>query len=593
MNTQSKNEAKPGQGRRIFPAAVTLLLFLSSCAHYEARYTPESVAPPVTMEAARTRLESAPSAKTGEPATPSTPATEALNITLAEAIQTALTRNRSLAVQAYSPEIARKTIDEARAAFDPALSANLDYHHQNTPGTASSDATSSSSSSGTVQGSSTGTTDTTAQLLTLFQTLLKESQQIEQVLNQGSSTVNHANTFTSNVTLSQPLPTGTQVYVSSGYGRNQSSQLTDSAYSGDWSVGITQALLRGFGNDVNLVSLRTARNNAAISDYALRNFTLQLVAQVETAYWDLALAQETLRIQQFALDLAQKQLDLNETMIAVGKLSRSARFSAESEVASKKAALVDAQANLLTRSISLWQLLNPDQQTPESLQFLPITTPDPADAVPTPAECTALADLFRPDLAQARLDLANGELAVMQTKNGLLPQLDAFASYGANSSGSTPGSWSRHLGDATYDQFETGLSFTMTLGNRAEKTRHQKARLQKSQAEAVIRNLQQTIESELRKAIVEVSREAEQVTASSQEVRNREEELAVETEQFRLGRSTNLNVLLVQQKLVQAKVQEATARVGRLQAVTSLYQKEGTLLTRRGIVLDKDREQSS
>ena len=543
------------------------------------------------MDAARTRLETAPTTKTTDAAPNPAPSAEPINITLAEAIQTALTRNRGLAAQAYSPEIARKAIDEARATFDPALTAGLDYRNQSTPGTVSSDAT--GFSTGTTSVGQNGSTDTYTQVLTVFQTLLKESQQIEQVLEQGNSAVNHANTLTSDVKLSQPLPTGTQVYISSGYGRSASSALAGSEYSGDWSVGITQALLRGFGSDVNLVSLRTARNNAAISDQALRDFTLQMVAQVETAYWDLALAQETLRIQQFALDLAQKQLDLNDAKIAVGALPKSARFSAESEVASKKAALVDAQAGLLTRSISLWQLLNPDKQTPESLQFLPISLPEVGDPLPTPQECTALADLFRPDLAQARLDLANGELAVIQTKNGLLPQLDAFASYGASSSGSTPGAWSSHLGDMTYDQFQAGLSFTMTLGNRAEKARHQRARLQKSQAEAVIRNLQQAIEAELRKAIVEVSREAEQVAASGREVRTREEELAVETEQFRLGRSTNLNVLQVQQRLVQAKLQEAAARVGRLQSFTSLYQKEGTLLTRRGIVLDKDRELSS
>jgi outer membrane protein TolC len=589
MNIQDKHETGVKRDRFHFPATVlALLLFASSCARYEPRYTPESVAPPPTMEAAKLRLESAQPTRVAEPVTVCIATPPSINITLAEAIRTALARNRSLAVQSYSPEIARKSIDEARAAFDPGLTANLDYRNQNTPGT-----TAASNTVTTGQGTTTTSTDSVVQTLTVFQTLLTETQKIDRVLRAGNSAVDHTNTFTSGLRLSQPLPTGTQVYLTGGYGRNQSSALTDSDYSGDWSVGISQALLRGFGSDVNLVSLRMARNNAAISDYALRDFTLQLVAEVEAAYWNLALAQETLRIQQFALDLAQKQLDLNQAMITVGKLSKSARLSAESEVAAKKADLVNAQAALLTRSISLWQLLNPDTQTPESLQFLPITLPEEFDPVPTPEECVALADLFRPDLAQARLDLANGQLAVIQTKNGLLPQLDAFISYGANSNGTTAGSWNSHLDDLTYDQFEAGLSFTMTLGNRAENARHRRAKLQIDQAGASIRNLQQNVESELRKAVVETSREIEQVAASHQEVITREQELAVETEQFQLGRSTNLNVLQVQQKLVQAKMQEAAARVGRLQAVTSLYQKEGTLLTRRGIVLDKDRELSS
>jgi outer membrane protein TolC len=589
MNIPDMNKAAPPRGRRrCLAAALALLLLFPACAHREARYTPESVAPPPTMEAAKIRLETTLPERAAASAGVTAPDPAPVNITLADAIQTALTRNRSLAVQSYSPSIARKSIDEARAAFDPGLTANMNYRNQNLPGvttTASDTTTAATGQSGTAE-----TTDSLTQALTVFQTLLKETQKIERVLEAGNTTVTHTNTLGSDATLSQPLPSGTQVYVTGDYGRNDSSLLADGIYSGDWSVGVSQALLRGFGSDVNLVSLRTARNNAAISDYALRDFTLQLVAQVETAYWGLAMAQETLRIQEFALGLAQEQLDLNQAMISVGKLSGSARFSAESEVASKKADLVNAQAALINRAINLWQLLNPDTQTPESLQFLPITLPEVRDPVPTPAECVALADLFRPDLAQARLDLANGQLAVVQTKNGLLPQLDAFVSYGANSSGAGSGSWSRYLDDMTYDRFEAGLSFTLTLGNRAEKARYQRAKLQLDQAGASIRNLQQNIEAELRKAIAESAREVEQVAASHQEVINREQELAVETEQFRLGRSTNLNVLQVQQKLVQAKMQEAAARVGRLQAVTSLYQKEGTLLTRRGIVLDKDRE---
>ncbi len=64
----------------------------------------------------------------------------------------------------------------------------------------------------------------------------------------------------------------------------------------------------------------------------------------------------------------------------------------------------------------------------------------------------------------------------------------------------------------------------------------------------------------------------------------------METEQFRLGRSTNLNVLLVQEKLTQAKLQEATARARFLQAITTLHETEGTLLVRRGILVTNEKE---
>jgi len=67
----------------------------------------------------------------------------------------------------------------------------------------------------------------------------------------------------------------------------------------------------------------------------------------------------------------------------------------------------------------------------------------------------------------------------------------------------------------------------------------------------------------------------------------------VETEQFRLGRSTNLNVMQVRRDFIQAKVDEAAARVHYLQAVTALYAREGTLLTRRGVALELEEEYES
>ncbi len=590
MNSLRQTQKGPAAAALRWAVAVAVAGLAQSCAHYTPRHTPESVEPPASLEEARAII-----AREEEVAFPNASSTASSAVaeptqappSLAGAIRMALERNRAIEAQSYSPEITRQAVDEARAAFDPGLTASVNYRDQNSPGQAAdTSGNTDTTGAGTESGTGTGTFSTA---VSAFQTLLQEAGQIQQILEANNTPVTHTDSFGSEAKLSQPLPTGTEIYISGGYQRDSSSLAADAEYAGTWSVGVTQALLRGVGSDVNLVSLRTARNSAAIGKLAFRDFTMGIVSEVESAYWELALAQETLRIREFALAIAGEQLKLNEAMIAVGKLSGSARVSAVAEVSSKQAELVDAQAGLQSRAITLWQLLNPEASPPEKLQYLPITLPEEVEPVPAQGESLTLAKHFRPDLAQAKLDLANGDLAVIQTKNGLLPRLDAFVSYGADSSGTGSGAWSRHLDDDIYDHFEAGLTFSTTLGNRAEKARHTRAKLQAKQAEAVVRNLEQTIEAEVRNALVEVSRASEQITASYQEALSREEELSVETEQFRLGRSTNLNVQQIQQKLVEAKVQEATARVRRLQAVTTLYRKEGTLLTRRGVVLDTER----
>lgn len=576
---------------------LVLLIALSavSCAHYSPRWTVDNVAPPASMEEAYARIEPRPDemadeapVEEDEGAPPEDAAP--IDITLDAAIRMALDRNRSIEVQSYNPEIVREAIAEARAAFDSDLLINASYQEKNSPGSSQTSQTSASAASSASQADESTTDTELIQALTALKTLAQQVQQLSAFFEENKVEVVRSDSYGADMRITQPLPTGTELYVSSGITRSGSSEQDDPEYTGTWTVGVTQELLRGFGSDVNLVALRKARNNAVISDYAFCDVALSMVAQVESAYWELALAQETLRIRQFSLALAEEQLKLNDALIAVGKLARTARISAEAEVAAQKASLVDAEADLRGRSIDLWQLLNPESIPPESLQFLNIDLPVTPEGDFQATQSKELAKLFRPDLAQTRLDVRNGELTVVQTKNGLLPQLTAFASYGVDSSGTESSAWRDSFDDTTFDQFEAGLTFSMTLGNRAEKARYRQARLQLDQAEAVVRNLEQSIEAEVLKAIVELTRQKEQMAASKQEVLSREEELAVETEQFRLGRSTNLDVLQIQQNLTEAKVQEVTARVRYLEAITGLYQTEGTLLTRRGIVLATDEE---
>lgn len=562
--------------------AGSLCAALASCAGQAPTWTPEQVAPPVSLEAALSAshpsAEPAAEPPTGEPASPDAP----LVLTPASAVELALAHNRALAVQTYAPAIVETAIDEARAQFDPSLSVSTRYTEQNAP-----------VRTGTAQNITATPASTNSTVLDDVRTLIAETQTLSALLTQNATAVNTTKSFSADSQLAQYLPTGTTLSLNGGITQTINTLSDSGQHVGTWSVGVTQSLLKGLGPEVNLVALRQARNNVAISEHAFREYVLNLVDQVETGYWNFALAQETLGIQQFSLKLVQEQLQLNQALISVGKLAASARVSAEAEVARQKAALVDAEASVKERAIELWQLVNPEGKLPEELALPEVALP-PIEAVSLDAATSVqLAVAFRPDLAQARLDIANRTLDLRAARNNLLPQLDAFASYGVNSFGSKTGAWNDHLADADYGQFEVGLAFQRTLGGRAERARRLRANLEEERAEAAVRNLEQSIETEVRKAVVNVTRQWEQIGASQSEVHAREEELRIETDQFRLGRSTNLDVLQVQQNLIQAKLNEATARVRYLQALVALYQSEGTLLTRRGIVLGDPMEMQS
>ncbi|MCK4768557.1 MAG: TolC family protein, partial [Desulfobacula sp.] len=82
---------------------------------------------------------------------------------------------------------------------------------------------------------------------------------------------------------------------------------------------------------------------------------------------------------------------------------------------------------------------------------------------------------------------------------------------------------------------------------------------------------------------IEVNRTKEQISASTATRKFQEEKLRIETEKFRVGRSTNLFVAQVQRDFLASRIGEVKAVVNYLKAIVDFYRLEGSLLERRGI----------
>jgi outer membrane protein TolC len=72
-------------------------------------------------------------------------------------------------------------------------------------------------------------------------------------------------------------------------------------------------------------------------------------------------------------------------------------------------------------------------------------------------------------------------------------------------------------------------------------------------------------------------------------VESRTEQLCVEKGRYHAGKAKNLDILVIERDLIQARVDDATARIGYIQALTSFFASEGTLLERRGITLEEEK----
>ena len=228
----------------------------------------------------------------GLSAQPVSETSDTLKITLQDAILLGLDNNPTLNIQRLDPELTNTIAKEESGAFDPVLGASLQK---------------STSKSQRRLGASRTPFD------------MKDER------------------FDYSAQISEALPTGTILNINAGMTGSISNLYTDQ-YSGTLGFTITQSLLQGLGFGYNLANLRQAKLDVEISKSELKGMAENVIAQIETGYWDVYLTEKETAIQKQSLELAEKQLFESLERVKVGKLPKLEIAAVEAEVAARRSA---------------------------------------------------------------------------------------------------------------------------------------------------------------------------------------------------------------------------------------------------------------
>jgi outer membrane protein TolC len=380
-------------------------------------------------------------------------------------------------------------------------------------------------------------------------------------------------------------PLGTTVAAEIAYEQARSSRAEDSDKT-RITLSMTQALLQGAGPAGGLVAIRQSELETRASVHELTAYVQTLAAETEIAYWQFVLARQEHAIVERSLAVSKKQMTDVQHRIAVGVLPRNELAAVQSEVARREQALIDSANQVEAFRLRLLHLIHPKTSGYLETPVHPATDPaiDPAPVADT-ADRTALAIKLRPDLAEAQLRLQQHRLETIVTRNGLLPRLDFFLDLGI-------AGFSRHTSDAlkSLDDKEmelfAGLSLSRFVGNRPARARHQAAVATRQQAEQALENLKQTIHLDVRLAVNETERARQQIDASRVTRRSEEQTVHAEIERFKVGSGTALLVAQAQRDLLISQIAEVRAVIQYRIALIRLFLAEGSLLSRRGIVLN-------
>lgn len=475
-----------------------------------------------------------PDARAAEPRPPG----ERLEVGVAEAILLAIENNQALKVERLNPDIARTFEAEHRAVFDPVVGADA-------------------------------------------------ATRVSRTRSRGGDGRLHSSTGESTslgAWIEDFLPTGTTLTLGADYSLSGSGTwYHDKFETTRVGFSVTQALLRGCGVSVNLASLRQARLDTLASNYELRGFAETLVADVEQAYWDYALAERQIEIYAASVKVAEDQLSEVVERIKIGKLAESVLAIAQAEVASRHEALINARSARATALLRFLRLLNPSGPNLWDRQVVLKVQPAAPNLQLDDVEAhVQLALRLRPDLNEARLRVRRGELELVKTRNGLLPKLDLFAALGKSGYATALGRSPSDISGKGYDA-AIGLTFEFPIGNRAPAARHERATITARQLAESLANLEQLAQLDVRTAYIEVQRSREQVAASAATRRAREVAAATETARLREGKSTPFLVAIAQRDLLASQITEVEAVVNLLKGLVDLHRVEGSVLERRGI----------
>jgi len=461
-----------------------------------------------------------------------------LEIGIQEAILLAMENNRSLVVERMNPEIIRTFEREGLAIFDPVLDAEVS-------------------------------------------TRRAVADRLTRAVGRAESSI--VDSVTGSLSLGKFFPTGTTLALEGSTSYTDSSLYSDSFTASRLGFTVTQALLQGMDIRANLASVNQARIGTLISQYELRSFTEILLEEVESKFWDYALAQKQIEIYTNSLNLAEKQMAEAQERITIGKLAETELAAAQAEVALRRENLINARSDLAKERLNLLRLLNPSQNINWNRDIiLEYQTSLPSVELDDVEQHVQVALKMRPDLNQARLQIQQGDLEVIKTKNGLLPKMDLFIALGKTGYAATFNRAVDNIRDGSYD-VTGGLIFEYPPTNRGAQARYSRAVISRQQLLEALENLTQLVQVDVRSAYIEVTRAREQIAATAATRNFQEEKLRTETEKFRVGKSTSLLVAQAQRDLLASQIAEIRAFANYLKALVALYRLEGSLLQRRGI----------
>lgn len=352
----------------------------------------------------------------------------------------------------------------------------------------------------------------------------------------------------------------------------------DTEYTAFAGLRFDQPLLKGLAGGAPLVGVRVQKREELVAFHTYRRQLMQVVADVELAYWRLAAAQTRLQIAQEAVDIARELVADSRGLFEAGRISELEMIEAETGLAVRESTLAAAQQEIEDARAELALLLF-SRDVPRGVR---IVATDALEIEPSPVsgdEFLARAYESQPDYLIRREELARQRIVTTFQEGQRLPQINISGSYGVSGLGRT---FQESVNDAMGQQFPTwSLAIEGRIPMLAGVTERNELAAARLREEIAVDNLD-AVEFELERSVSALAMRVGSVQSQLEAARDvrefREQQLDVERSRLEAGRSSEREVFDVLSAVAEARQQELDQVLRYREARTRLALVSGTIL---------------
>jgi len=385
------------------------------------------------------------------------------------------------------------------------------------------------------------------------------------------------------------LPFGTKYdidFLNSELKTNSALQSFYPEYSVIGSIGITQPILKGFFIDANRADIRIARNNKNISKEDFIKEVIDIVTNVEDAYYDYIGLYE---IGKLSLKRAEELRNITQERYRKGEASSVDLLESETGLIQREEALLQLEGQLkgsedylklITNLVDDPELWNAEIAATELPQF----KVEPVDLVSSVKEAFE----HRPDYKMAQFDLKNKDVKVKLSWDNLMPQVDLVGSFALNGLTSEyEKSTSQAFDDADYDDWSVGVKVSVPFGFQKERADLRINKLEKQKALIGFYRLEQSIILELRDVTRWVDINSRKVKTAKKRRETEQKRYNAAKERFRAGLLSTHDKLEYQEDYESAEVNYLKAIIDYNKSLNKLKKVTGTTLVRNNIKVEE------